>query len=102
MFAARRSRIPRFAPPSADVSVPHPPDARLRLFATHRGPARRRRLLALIVFAVAALALLWPGFALIPALHPLVLGLPFPLAWVIAWTVVVLSVLAWLYHHDEA
>jgi TRAP-type C4-dicarboxylate transport system permease small subunit len=65
-------------------------------------PTRKRRRAAdvlLAVYVAAGLAaLVWPGYAWAGSrIEPLVLGLPFSLAWVAGWLVLTFVVVA-LYH----
>ena len=53
---------------------------------------RRARVLFACLLIVTSLALVWPGSP--------VFGLPFALAWVIAWLFIVLAAQAWLYRLD--
>jgi hypothetical protein len=61
------------------------------------GPSPRNALFALYV-VVCALALTWPVYDLLGnRVEPLVLGLPFTLAWNVGWVLATFVVLA-LYH----
>ena len=65
-------------------------------------PSRKRRLLLFtVVAAVAGLALIWPIYPSVASIQPYVLGLPFSLAWVVGWLVVVFVALVLLYHSEE-
>jgi hypothetical protein len=66
-------------------------------------PARRRRVFAFVaVVAVAGLALIWPVYPSVAGIRPYVLGLPFSLAWVVGWLIVVFGALVGLYRAEEA
>jgi hypothetical protein len=53
------------------------------------------------VLLIAALALVWPVYALFSGIYPLVLGLPLSLAWPVLWLAVVFIALAWLYRSES-
>ncbi len=76
--------------------------AGLTLFRSGTDPARRRRrqIFLAIYLAVAAL-LVWPIFPQFSGIRPLILGLPFSLAWVIMALSVMFAALLWLYHFDN-
>lgn len=57
----------------------------------------RRHVLFLIVLGLNFLALTWPGLALLPPLEPYILGLPAPLAWILAWLVILFLALLTLF-----
>lgn len=61
---------------------------------------RLRRLLFLGVITAAAVALIWPAYALVARPLPLVLGLPVPLAWIVAWLLIVMGALVLLYRSE--
>lgn len=66
-------------------------------------PARRRRTFAfMVVVAGAGLALIWPVYPSVAGVRPYVLGLPFSLAWVVGWLVVVFVALVLLYRAEES
>jgi hypothetical protein len=46
---------------------------------------RTARGLAVAYFILAALAVTWPGLVPFARIRPLVLGLPFAMAWIAAW-----------------
>jgi hypothetical protein len=58
--------------------------------------ARTARVVAVAYFVLFAVAVTWPGMTPFNRVHPLVLGLPFNLAWIAFWVtggVVVLAML---------
>ena len=61
---------------------------------------RRRRLIFLSVELVLGSALLWPIFPRIADVEPLVLGLPFSLAWVVASLLSSFAMLVWLFRGE--
>ncbi len=61
---------------------------------------RLRRLLFLGVLMAAAVALIWPVYALVAQPLPLIFGLPMPLAWIVAWLLIVMGALVWLYRSE--
>ncbi len=65
-------------------------------------PARRRTLTFVLVVAVAGLALIWPVYPSVAGIRPYVLGLPFSLAWVVGWLIVVFVALVLLYRAEES
>lgn len=67
-----------------------------------RNPSRRRRILAFVcVVVLAGLSLIWPVYPMVSGIHPYVLGLPFSLAWVVGWLLVVFAALVLLYRSEE-
>ncbi|HET7395608.1 MAG TPA: hypothetical protein VFK12_04155 [Gammaproteobacteria bacterium] len=44
-------------------------------------PPRHHRLLAIVILVL--VMLIWPVYALVPAVYPFVLGLPFGFAWLV-------------------
>lgn len=64
------------------------------------GSSRLRRFVALF-FVVAFLAMIWPVFPFFSRVRPLVLGMPFSLAWVAGWLVASFLALAGLYLWEE-
>jgi len=65
-------------------------------------PTRRRRTFAfLAVVITAGLALIWPIYPSVAGIRPYVLGLPFSLAWVVGWLLVVFVALLFLYRTEE-
>ena len=62
---------------------------------------RRRRLIFLAVWLLAAAMLLWPVYPQFSGIEPLVLGLPLGLAWVISAILVVFFALLWLYLGED-
>jgi hypothetical protein len=54
----------------------------------------------LVVTVAAGLALIWPGYALVPPVEPYVLGLPFSLAWVVGWMAAIFGALVGLYRAE--
>jgi hypothetical protein len=87
---------------SADApSAPEVPRG-LVLFAPTASPAhRRRRLLFLALAVTAACAVIWPIYPLATSARPFVLGLPFSLAWLIGWLLLIFVGLVGLYRHDR-
>lgn len=68
----------------------------------HGGPARkRRRRVAVGIFALAFVAILWPVYPYFAGVRPFILGLPLSLAWLLLWLAVVFATLAWLYRSDR-
>ncbi len=64
--------------------------------------SRRRRTLAFVaVVAVAGLALIWPVYPSVAGIRPYVFGVPFSLAWVVGWLVVVFLALVLYYRTEE-
>lgn len=61
------------------------------------GSYRRRRLAFLAIFLLTAAAVLWPVYPSFAAVFPLVLGLPFSLAWVVLALAVTFGALLWLF-----
>lgn len=61
---------------------------------------RRRHRNYLLFFVIALVALIWPGLAIVSDPAPLVIGLPLPLAWIIAWLMLLFLVLIRLYRAD--
>ena len=75
---------------------------RLTLFPPGTDPARRRRRKVFLAIYVAIVLLLtWPVYPFFSQAFPLVLGLPFSLAWVVAALVLMFGTLVWLYRSDE-
>lgn len=62
---------------------------------------RRRRFFFLVVLALAALAVTWPGYRFFAGAFPQLLGLPQSLAWVVLWVVVIFVSLLGLYLRDR-
>ncbi len=74
----------------------------LVLFRPGADPARRRRrLVFLAVYLVVAALLVWPIFPRFSGIHPLILGLPLSLAWVVLALGVMFVALLWLYRHED-
>jgi hypothetical protein len=63
--------------------------------------ARRRTLAFVLVVTVAGLALVWPVYPSVAGIRPYVLGLPFSLAWVVGWLLVVFVALVLFYRAEE-
>ena len=61
---------------------------------------RTARVLAAGFFVVFLLAVTWPGMLPFNRVRPLILGLPFSMAWVALW-VVLASLVLWLVHAVE-
>lgn len=62
---------------------------------------RTARILAGVFLALFLLAVTWPGMIPFNRIHPLVLGLPFSMAWVAGWVAAGCGVL-WMVHRVEA
>ncbi len=74
----------------------------LVLFAPATSAAvRRRRWIFVALVMMAAAALTWPIYPVFAGVHPLILGLPLSLAWVILWLALVFGGLVWLYRGEE-
>ncbi len=90
---------------SADRKPKQRPEAvppGLVLFRPDADPARRRRRqIFLAVYLVVAALLVWPIFPRFSGIHPLILGLPFSLAWVVLALGVMFAALLWLYRHED-
>ena len=72
------------------------------VFSSLQDASERRRTLAFVlVVAVAGLALIWPVYPSVVGIRPYVLGLPFSLAWVVGWLIVVFGALVLLYRTEE-
>ena len=59
------------------------------------------RRIAVVVFALNALAVTWPGAAWFSAAEPLVMGLPLSMAWPVAWILIGLVTLLLLDHFEN-
>ena len=70
------SHVPSQAPQSHGSPELHP--------AAHRRSIRLRWAAAVYLVAF-ALAVTWPGALLINRVHPLILGLPFNMVWILLW-----------------
>ena len=74
----------------------------LVLFRPGTDPARRRRRqIFLAVYVVVAAMLVWPVFPRFSGIRPLILGLPFSLAWVVMALGVMFAALLWLFRADD-
>ena len=74
----------------------------LALFAPGTSPAkRRRRLLFLAVYILAAALLIWPVYPMFSGIEPMILGLPLSFAWVILALLVMFGALLLLFRADE-
>ncbi len=74
----------------------------LALFRPGTDPARRRRRLVFLgVYLATAAMLVWPVFPMFSGIRPLVLGLPFSLAWVVSALGVMFAALLWLYRSED-
>ena len=81
---------------------PEPLPKGLVLFPPGTPPGRRRRrLVFLVVWLLAGVALVWPVYSFFADAFPLVLGLPLSLAWVVLWLAVVFVALVWLYRSED-
>lgn len=74
----------------------------LVLFPPGTPPAyRRRRLVFFGIWVVTAAALVWPLYPLFGGdAFPLVLGLPWSLAWLVGWLGVIFGASVWLYRSE--
>ncbi len=73
----------------------------LVLFPPGTDPAfRRRRTVFLAIYLVVAALLVWPVYTLAGRVFPLILGLPFALAWVVGVLAIMFGALLWLFHHE--
>lgn len=73
----------------------------LVFFPPNTPPSRRRkRLFVMMLLLMAAVALVWPVYALFSGIFPLVLGLPLSLAWPVLWLTVMFATLVWLYRSE--
>ncbi len=74
----------------------------LTLFHPGVDPAkRRRRLIFIAVYLFVAALLVWPVFPMFSGIHPLILGLPLSLAWVVLALTVMFGALVWLYLRED-
>ncbi len=74
----------------------------LMLFAPGTSPGKkRRRLLFAAVYLVVAGALVWPIYPRFSGIFPLVLGLPFSLAWMVMALVIGFFAVLWLFLSEE-
>lgn len=53
------------------------------------------------VVAIAAIALIWPVYPIVAGIRPYIFGLPFSLAWVVGWLLVVFLALVALYQSQD-
>lgn len=84
--------------PDSSDDLPHS----LVFSSLQDAPTRRRRTFAfLAVVITAGLALVWPVYPSVAGIRPYVLGLPFSLAWVVGWLIVVFVALVLLYRAEE-
>lgn len=90
------------------MSTPSEPERRreplpagLILFRPGTDPVRRRRRqVFLAVYVLVAAFLVWPVFPMFSGIYPLILGLPFSLAWVVAALGVMFAALLWLHRAE--
>jgi hypothetical protein len=61
-------------------------------------PARHRRLLFIVM--VVLVMLIWPVYALVPAVYPFVLGLPFSFAWLVFCILIAFAALLGTFRAD--
>jgi uncharacterized Tic20 family protein len=61
-------------------------------------PARHRWLLSVVI--VVLVLLIWPVYALIPAVYPFVLGLPFSFAWLVFCILIAFTALLMTFRAD--
>ncbi|MCP4662089.1 MAG: hypothetical protein GY856_42340 [bacterium] len=74
----------------------------LMLFAPGTSPGKkRRRLLFVAVYLVVAGALIWPIYPQFSGIFPLILGLPFSLAWMVMALVIGFCAVLWLFLSEE-
>lgn len=74
----------------------------LVLFRPGTDPARRqRRSIFLAIYLVVAALLVWPVFPVFSGIRPMILGLPFSLAWVIMVLGVMFAALLWLFRSED-
>lgn len=74
----------------------------LVLFRPGADPARRRRRLIFVaIYVVAAALLVWPIYPMFSGIQPLIGGLPFSLAWVILVLSVMFGALVWLFRAED-
>ena len=72
------------------------------VFPGLRNETRRPALLSfLAVTVISGLALIWPIYPFAGSIRPYVLGLPFSLAWVVGWLIVVFVALVLFYRAEE-
>ncbi len=89
------------SPPAEEKRIESLPQG-LVLFRPGTDPARRRRRqLFLAIYAAVAALLVWPIFPQFSGVRPLILGLPFSLAWVIMALGVMFAALVWLYRTED-
>ncbi len=62
---------------------------------------RRRRRIFLAVYLLVTVLLVWPVFPVFSGIHPLILGLPLSLAWVVLVLAVMFGTLIWLYLDED-
>jgi len=74
----------------------------LLLFAPGTSPGkRRRRLVFVAVYLGVTSALVWPIYPRFSGIFPLVLGLPFSLAWMVLALVIGFCAVLWLFLSEE-
>jgi hypothetical protein len=56
---------------------------------------------AALFFLLFAFFVTWPGMIPFNRIHPLVLGLPFSMAWIGLWVVLSFLVLLWIDHAEK-
>ncbi len=86
-----------------EMSVePEPIPTGLVLFRAGTAPARRRRRVIFVaIYLVVAALLVWPIFPMFSGIRPMILGLPFSLAWVIIALSVMFAALLWLFRSED-
>ena len=62
---------------------------------------RRRRLIFLAVYLLVSAMVVWPVFPRFAGIRPLILGLPFSLAWVVLALSVIFAALLWLFRTED-
>lgn len=62
---------------------------------------RPARIIFVIVIFLAALAVMWPGYALFSSATPLIFGFPLSFAWIILWVIISFVAMLGLYFSDK-
>ncbi len=89
------------SPPSEEKRIETLPVG-LVLFRPGTDPARRRRRIIFVaIHLVVAAFLVWPIFPMFSGIRPMILGLPFSLAWVIMTLSVMFAALLWLFRSED-
>jgi hypothetical protein len=83
-------------------SEPSPRRCGLVLFPPGTSPGKkRRRILFAVAYLAVAASLVWPIYPMFSGIHPLVLGLPLSLAWIVLALFVGFAALLALYLTEE-